>query len=125
LQAGKNLGVNSTRILGYKKALQDFKIPFYPEHIIQINHGQESKELMNNLKLMLERKLKEFDQPIGLLGITDTLTVNSLGVLHQLGKKVPQDVSVIGFANLLFAESLNPPLSCIVQPAIKMGRTAV
>jgi len=123
--AGKNLGVNSTRILGYKKALQDFKLPFHPEHVIQINHGQESDELMNNLKLMLDRKLKQFNQPIGLLGITDTLTVNSLGVLHQLGKKVPQDVSVIGFANLLFAESLNPPLSCIVQPAIEMGRTAV
>ncbi|MGV6945770.1 LacI family DNA-binding transcriptional regulator [Sphingobacterium kyonggiense] len=122
---GKNIGVNQKRISGYKKALLANYIEYNPNNVINVEYGQHTKDLVKNLSIILERKMKDYKDPIGILGITDTLTVNTLGILAKLGYRVPEDVSVIGFANTEYAESLNPSLSSIFQPANAMGYQAV
>lgn len=59
------------------------------------------------------------------MGTTDTLTVSALGILSKLGVSVPEQVAVIGFANTEVAESLNPSLSKIIQPAFDIGYKGV
>jgi LacI family transcriptional regulator len=44
--------------------------------------------------------------------------------LRAAGKKVPQDIAIIGFTNTNIADLFNPPLSAIRQPAFDMGQTA-
>ena len=122
---GKNIGVSQKRIAGYNKALMANYVPPVKEHNIQVDYGQSREELIKNLTTLLDLKLKEFKNPIGLLGTTDTLTVASLGILSNLGVSVPEQVAVIGFANTEAAESLNPSLSCIIQPAKEIGYKGV
>jgi LacI family transcriptional regulator len=45
--------------------------------------------------------------------------------LSDLGIKVPQEVSVVGFDNLRFTEHLPVPLTTVDQPTQEMGRRAV
>ncbi len=125
LLCGKNIGINKDRIAGYKKALLANYIPLDPSNIIQVEYGQTREDLVKNLRILLERRIKELDHPIGILGTTDTLTVTSLGILSQLNLQVPSEVAVIGFANTEMAESLNPSLSTIVQPAFEIGYLGV
>ena len=43
---------------------------------------------------------------------------------YRLGKKVPQDVQIIGFDDIPLSSLLSPALSTIRQPAYDMGRAA-
>jgi len=45
--------------------------------------------------------------------------------LQRLGRRVPEDVSVLGFDNTRTARHVNPALSTIAQPLEKMGELAV
>lgn len=125
LLVGRNIGVNQKRIAGYKKALMANYIDVKESNIIQVEYGQSREVLVKNLQLILKEQIGKDAQHVGLLGTTDTLTVSSLGILSNLGIAVPEQVAVIGFANTEAAESLNPSLSTIVQPAYDMGYQAV
>ena len=122
---GKNIGVSQRRLAGYKKALLANYLEYNPDNVIYVEYGQNSKDLIKNLSIILDRKLAEFNHPIGLFGTTDTLTVHSLGILSNLGIKVPDQVSIIGFANTEYVDALNPSLSSVVQPAIEIGYLSV
>ncbi len=122
---GMNIGVSQKRIAGYRKALLANYLPDKVENIIQVDYGQSREDLIKNLTNILAKKLKEHKDPIGLLGTTDTLTVSALGILSKLGVSVPEQVAVIGFANTEVAESLNPSLSTIIQPAFDIGYKGV
>lgn len=121
----ENIGVSQHRLLGYKKALIANFIPYCKESIIQINYQQSQIDLKRNLTELLAVKVKNFEGPIGLLCTTDTITLYVLGILASLDIAVPKDVAVIGFANTEYAESLNPALTTIVQPAYAMGNLGV
>ncbi len=125
LLVGRNIGVNQKRIAGYKKALMANYIDVKESNIIQVEYGQSREVLVKNLSLILKERIGKDAYNVGLLGTTDTLTVSSLGILSNLGIAVPEQVAVIGFANTEAAESLNPSLSTIVQPAYDMGYQAV
>lgn len=51
----------------------------------------------------------------------------ALGVLHGLdaaGRRVPEDISVVGYDDLSFAARLAPPLTTVHQPKYELGRAA-
>ena len=43
----------------------------------------------------------------------------------QIGRRVPHDAAIEGFDDLAWAESLDPPLSAVCQPAYEVGRQAM
>lgn len=51
----------------------------------------------------------------------DKHAVGAVRALREAGLRVPEDVSVIGFDNLSFAEYLQPSLTTVVQPLEEMG----
>ena len=44
--------------------------------------------------------------------------------LHEQGLRVPQDISVVGYANFDFARDLVPPLTTVHQDPYRIGRLA-
>jgi LacI family transcriptional regulator len=55
----------------------------------------------------------------------DAMAFGCLRALMELGRRVPDDVSVIGFDNVDLAEIVYPPLTTIHQPRYEIGRAAV
>jgi DNA-binding LacI/PurR family transcriptional regulator len=52
----------------------------------------------------------------------------AFGVMQALidaGRKIPQDVSVIGFDNVELSSIVHPPLTTIHQPKYEIGQAAV
>jgi len=60
--------------------------------------------------------------PTGLFVASDLMAFAVLDELRQLGFRVPDDVSVVGFDNSLIAPLANPPLTSVEQPLVEMGR---
>jgi DNA-binding LacI/PurR family transcriptional regulator len=61
----------------------------------------------------------------GIFAVNDTLAIQVMGALETAGLRVPQDVSVIGFDDLLYAAMVNPPLSTMTVDCVMLGRQAI
>jgi DNA-binding LacI/PurR family transcriptional regulator len=53
---------------------------------------------------------------------SDLMALGALEILAQEGRKVPEDVAVIGFDDHPFAVTLDPPLTSVRQPIEDQGR---
>ena len=51
----------------------------------------------------------------GLLCCSDVIAISSISLLQELGKRVPEDVCVVGYDNLPLAEITHPALTSIDQ----------
>ena len=55
----------------------------------------------------------------------DTMAFGIIRALNEAGRRIPADVSVIGFDDLEFSGIVSPPLTSIHQPKYEVGEAAV
>jgi DNA-binding LacI/PurR family transcriptional regulator len=60
----------------------------------------------------------------GIVVASDLMALGALRVLAALGRRVPDDVAVIGFDDLGVAERTTPPLTTVRQPVEEMAERA-
>lgn len=63
-------------------------------------------------------------QPSAIFCAGDDIAFGALDALHQLNRKVPEDISVAGFDDLLTAALSRPALTTVRQPHFLIGRRA-
>jgi LacI family repressor for deo operon, udp, cdd, tsx, nupC, and nupG len=63
--------------------------------------------------------------PTALICSNDLLAIRSVRAAHQVGLRVPLDLSVTGFDGIALGEDLTPALSTIVQPSAEIGARSV
>jgi LacI family transcriptional regulator len=56
---------------------------------------------------------------------SDQMAVGALGVIHQLGRRIPQDLAVVGFDDIPESAYFWPPLTTVHQQLIDVGCLAV
>lgn len=59
------------------------------------------------------------------LAYNDQLAIGVIKGVQQLGLRVPEDISVVGFDNILFDEVVEPALTTVAAPLFQMGLTGV
>ncbi|NER12674.1 substrate-binding domain-containing protein [Leptobacterium flavescens] len=108
------------RLIGYKKALADYNIPYDDSLVYSCEqfHYQDGIDAAN-------QALKDHNDIDGIFAITDLLATGAMTALKNHGKRIPEDVSVIGFSNWRLSELITPSLSTVEQPNFEMGKQAV
>ena len=61
----------------------------------------------------------------GIFAMSDTLALIALGCLQKLGRKVPEEVALIGFDDAPFTKWTNPSISTVSQAVKYMGSESV
>nr|WP_277605437.1 LacI family DNA-binding transcriptional regulator [Glycomyces sp. L485] len=54
---------------------------------------------------------------------SDLMAHGALSALRQVGRRVPEDVAVVGFDDIALASYCEPPLTTVRQPITEIGRT--
>ncbi|MGI8386161.1 MULTISPECIES: LacI family DNA-binding transcriptional regulator [unclassified Robertmurraya] len=102
-----NLVVTVERLLGYEKALREAGIPLNDDYIVHEEFlregGQEAVRELLSLKV----------PPTALVVADDLMALGVLNTLDELGIKVPEDISIISFNNVLVSEMSRPPLTSV------------
>lgn len=71
------------------------------------------------------RELLELpDPPDAIFAGNNLITLGALETIHKKGLKIPTDIAVVGFDDMIWSNSLNPPLSAVRQPAWEIGKRA-
>ena len=106
------------RVNGYKDALKDLNLPFKKNRVVAgeltVSGGyQACKQL-----------LAQDDEITAIFCGNDAMAIGCYQALYELNRKVPEDISVIGFDGIALSEALTPPLTTIAQPIFEIGYTA-
>jgi LacI family transcriptional regulator len=59
-----------------------------------------------------------------LFAASDEMAIGAMGVALERGLRIPDDLSIIGYDDLIIAQMVFPPLTTIHQPLNEMGKLA-
>ncbi len=103
---------------GYKKCLWDHKISYAPERLRQTGFGLE------NAKDCIQKLLALPHPPTAVFCSNDMVALGAMEGAREMGLRIPQDLSVVGFDDMPLSSYVAPRLTTIHQPAYDMGRRA-
>jgi LacI family transcriptional regulator len=107
------------RTKGYCKALSDSGIPVRQDFILTcqptVEGGQASARTL----------LSDHPEITGLFCYNDLVAVGALQACAQLGRKVPDDVAVVGYDDIRLAALVTPSLTTCRVPREQLGQLAV
>ncbi|GAA0880820.1 LacI family DNA-binding transcriptional regulator [Algoriphagus jejuensis] len=115
ITASINLNNSNNRLYGYLDALASHNIKVRESLV----HYYEFE--LSSIDKFLEKTLKKYPQLDGLFVFNDYVANYAINVLCKMGKRVPDDISVIGFSDEPVATYMSPKLSTVQQVAEKMG----
>jgi DNA-binding LacI/PurR family transcriptional regulator len=69
--------------------------------------------------------LERMPDVTGIVCYNDLTAIGAVRKLRQLGRKVPADISIVGYDDIALSALVDPPLTTIAQPTAEMGRWAV
>lgn len=107
------------RLKGYRRALATADLPL-DEALVCDGDWMSGSGFTQTLQLMQQPQ-----PPTAIFCANDLMAVGALEALKQLGLRVPQDVSVMGYDDQEIARHTHPPLSTVVLPNYEMGQAAV
>lgn len=121
LHVSENANNFTERYFGFYRAMNICKQDVKKEYIIEIaTDGGEA--VYQQLKEKLER-LPEL--PTAFFADNDIVAICAMRVFRELGYRVPEDISIIGFDNMVLSEMLDPPLTTIQISKHNLGSIAV
>ncbi|HBU12079.1 MAG TPA: hypothetical protein DEB31_04935 [Clostridiales bacterium] len=103
---------------GYCRALREHHIRFNPDYVRSGLFTPESGyHCMRDLMLKTDIT--------AVFAANDETGIGAIRALKDLGKRMPQDVAVIGTDNIYVGTLIEPSLSTVDVPSYKMGRMAM
>jgi len=103
------------RINGYRSATKNVGLK---EHIVNGNFSP-----MSGYKAMKDVLLSGAKVD-GVFAANDQMAIGAIKALREHGRKIPEDVKVVGFDNIFIASMVNPSLTSVNVPKYQMGQFA-
>lgn len=87
----------------------------------ELQHGDWTTESGYRIGLDLGRR----SDVTAIFAANDQMALGAMKALHELGRRIPQDVSVVGFDDMDEARAFWPPLTSVRQNFREVGRIAM
>lgn len=105
------------RLQGYCDALRTHGFPIEPELIVESDFTEAG-----GIAAMRQLLMHDID---AVFTANDHLALGALRALYAAGRRVPDDVAIVGFDDISFAVHANPPLTTLRPPMRRIGEIAV
>ncbi|WP_273319953.1 LacI family DNA-binding transcriptional regulator [Vallitalea guaymasensis] len=106
------------RYKGYINALNDYGIPFDSNLVVKGDY------VMKDGYYAMERLYNQTKDFTAIACCNDLMAIGAIEKLEEMGIKVPEDISVVGFDDIDIARLVRPKLTTVAQPIHEMGRVA-
>jgi LacI family transcriptional regulator len=111
--------VEQQRLEGYRSAVQDFSLA-ESDALVRLCSGYA----VENGRLAMEQLLALPEPPTAVFATSDTLAAGALQTLYDRRLRVPEDISLVGYDNVL-SSMLSPPLDSVALMLDDIGETVM
>lgn len=115
LSGPMNIELSKERRQGFIDALEEAKLPVYPNLIktcrFNVDDGREKTESLLNTKHL----------PTAIFACSDIVAIGAIQALRHHNIKVPDEMAIVGFDDLFFASFAEVPLTSVAQPKYDIG----
>jgi DNA-binding LacI/PurR family transcriptional regulator len=110
---------SSERQEAFIEVVASLELPSFPEWLIEgqglLEDGSKAFSVLAGLE----------QRPTAVVCYNDLTAIGLLAAAHQVGVRVPEDISVVGYDNIPLSAFTTPPLTTVDQPKEALGRAAV
>ncbi|NOR88371.1 MAG: substrate-binding domain-containing protein [Bacteroidales bacterium] len=115
--ASPSMDIGRKRISGYLDALKEYGLETNDNFIINCDSYEGALKATEDILYL-------FPDIDGIFAVNDLTALGSMKQIQKLGKKVPEDIKVMGFTNEISSAISSPSLSTVDQQGIQMGEEA-
>jgi len=107
------------RLHGYRRALMEANITYHQEYV------KETDFTFDNSYDAMMQLLELEDPPTAVFASNISTSLGAMKAIREKGLQIPEDISLMGFHDVYFSDSLWPPLTTVKMPLIEMGEKGV
>ncbi|MCC4212277.1 LacI family DNA-binding transcriptional regulator [Leeuwenhoekiella parthenopeia] len=111
-----HISVGYLRKEGYKKALADHDLAVADALIVTVDHVDEAEDKIRQLVTN-----ETFD---AVLGVNEIFAVIAMKLLQEAGKRIPDEVAIIGFSDGKLLKYATPSITAVDQHGVEIGKAA-
>jgi LacI family transcriptional regulator len=112
-----DMAAGQDRLEGYRQTLQAHRISVEDELIVEGDFTEGSGTMG------MQRLLPA--SPSAVFVASDTMAVGAVKALRQAGRRIPEDIALVGFDDIPLASAIEPGLTTVRQPIERSGSMAV
>lgn len=113
-----NLNIGADRFRGYEKALLEYGLSLDSRYI-RCGNFFEQDGYTNTMSLLLQP-----DPPTAIVACNNLICTGCIHAINELGLKIGQNFSLVGFDDHLLASEFTPGITVIDRPSQEMGSVA-
>ena len=122
LVSSSNRYISTTlRLKGYRDALAEAGLPLREDYVRRGAADYSFKSGFDSARGLMELP----DRPTALLCISDMLALGAIASAKEMGLRVPEDVTVVGFDDVEHTTMFHPYVTTVAQPCAEIGRKAM
>jgi DNA-binding LacI/PurR family transcriptional regulator len=112
----QDMGAGVARLAGYRQAVEAAGLAC-DDGLVGYGDFSEDSGAAAARELLVRRP--DLD---ALFAASDLMASGAMRVLKESGRRIPDDVAVVGFEDSVVARQTDPPLTTVYQPVEEMGR---
>jgi len=99
--------------------------------LLVLTDNNENEAMNANYELdigesLAERLIKYAEKPVtAIIAANDMIAIGAMRRLKTLGIRIPQDISVCGFDNIIFSEFISPSLTTVDHCTVQRSRLVI
>lgn len=105
------------RVEGFGSAVREAGVSVEPVIVIADDHTEAAAE--RALHPLLEASTRS--RPTAVFAVTDVLAIGAMAAARASGLRVPIDLSIVGFDDIVAARRTTPPLTTVAQSLYEQG----
>jgi LacI family transcriptional regulator len=106
------------RLRGYRSAIKALGLAYRDEYVVYGDFYAESGREATAKLLALE------EPPTAIFAASDLMAIGAIRAAAEAGRRVPAELSIVGFDDIQLAPHFNPPLTTLRQDKLGLGAAA-
>ena len=115
------VNVGKYRTQGYISALEECNIIPKTEYVLKVEDESLSEYNLLNLEREIEEMFSSNPEIDGIFAVNEIYAITAMKVARKLGKKIPDDIQVVGFTDGVLSRHAFPRLTTVSQHGQKIG----
>lgn len=120
----KDVQAGQDRYEGYIKVLEKYGVPVNGDFCLHYTDLEEYQFAEQGYKLTRQMLTESKKPPTAIFYFNDNVALQGYRAIKELGMRIPEDVSVVGFDDYKASSILSPPLTTFEHPKYSMGKWA-